>query len=316
MLIFSGCSVFNNQAPIYSDRQEVFNNILKVQADSQKGFDWPFYVYVPEAVSSQSKSVILVEPLSDGKANDDFGFHDKAAFQLIKNRKSIADELGTPLIIPVFHRKKDNYYTHALGRSVMLRRYGQFNRLDLQLLAMVDDLRSKLSDRKINTYDSILMMGFSSSGMFTNRFVIMHPERIIAASIGSPGGWPMVPIAEWNNIQLTYPVGVGDFEVIIDKPFNLETFKKIPQFFYIGSEDDNDSVPYSDSYEPKECQIVMSLFGKTPISRWPRAKHIYENVAPGSNFVTYSGIGHSSKYMRDDVVAFLEKELKNFLADN
>ena len=256
--------------------------------------------------------MILVEPLSDGKGNNDFGFHDKAAFQLIKNRKWIAEKLGTPLIVPVFHRKQDNFYTHALARNVMLRRHGNFNRLDLQMLAMIDDLRNKLSESNLETYDSILMMGFSASGMFTNRFVMMHPERIIAASIGSPGGWPMVPVTKFNNVQLTYPVGVGDFEMVLQKPFNLEAFKKVPQFFYIGSEDKNDSVPYTDSFEPRESQIIMNHFGKTPISRWANAKGIYEEVTPNSIFVIYPNIGHSSKHMRDDVVAFLEKELNRF----
>lgn len=313
LIALFSCSVFDGQAPVFSNQKDITSKVLKVPAASQNGFNWPYYVYIPTTTKLNLKSAILVEPLADGKANNDFSFHDKAAFKLIKNRKWIAEKLGTPLIIPVFHRKKDNYYTHALSRNVMLLRNGSFTRLDLQMLAMLDDLKSKLERYNIETYDSFLIMGFSASGMFTNRFVMMHPERIIAASIGSPGGWPMVPIAKWNNVQLTYPVGIGDFELLFDKTFNLKAFIKVPQFFYIGSEDQNDSVPYRDSFELKESQIVMDHFGKNPISRWPVAKSIYGGITTDSIFITYPGIGHSSKYMRDDVVAFLEKELNVFI---
>jgi hypothetical protein len=41
------------------------------------------------------------------------------------------------------------------------------------------------------------MIGFSASGAFTNRFTLLHPEMIKAASIGAPGGWPIVPTATW-----------------------------------------------------------------------------------------------------------------------
>jgi hypothetical protein len=116
----------------------------------------------------------------------------------------------------------------------MLLRHGNFSRLDLQMLAMVDDLKNRLLNNNVKTSDSILMMGFSASGMFTNRFVMIHPERIIAASIGSPGGWAMVPTAKWNNVQLTYPVGVGDFEIIFEKPFNLEAFKRSRSISTLG----------------------------------------------------------------------------------
>jgi hypothetical protein len=105
MLTTASCSFFNSQAPFFSDQQDIFSKVLKVKANYNEGFYWPYYVYIPKTVQSQSQSVILVEPLSDGKGNNDFSFHDKAAFQLIKNRKWIAEKLATPLIIPVFHRK-------------------------------------------------------------------------------------------------------------------------------------------------------------------------------------------------------------------
>jgi hypothetical protein len=311
-VLLSAYYFLNQKVPFFNEQQDIFDQVLKIRPAPEKGFRWPFYVYIPKAVSSQSQNVILVEPLSDGKANNDFSYHDKAAAELIANRKWIADKLKTPLIIPVFHRKKSNFYTHALGRNVMLLRSGKFERLDLQLLAMVDNLRAKLFSKNIRTLDSILMMGFSSSGMFTNRFVLMHPERIIAATIGSPGGWPIVPVAKWNNTLLTYPVGVGDFEKIVGKHFNLEAFRMVPLFIYIGSEDKNDSIPYRESYEPRERDIVNKLFGETPIARWSQAKELYEKTDANSTFLTYDGIGHSSKHMRNDVVNFLWKELKIF----
>src|SRR5262249_52758998 len=68
------------------------------------------------------------------------------------------------------------------------------------LIAMIDHARSILGSR---ICPRVLMSGFSASGSFAGRFTMLHPERVLAAAIGSPGGWPLAPSDEW-----TYPVGV------------------------------------------------------------------------------------------------------------
>ena len=56
-------------------------------------------------------------------------------------------------------------------------------RYDRVLLAMVDEVAQKLETR----FDRFMMFGFSGGGHFVHRFFYLHPGRLLAASIGSPG---------------------------------------------------------------------------------------------------------------------------------
>jgi hypothetical protein len=150
-------------------------------------------------------------------------------------------------------------------------------------------------------------MGFSASGMFANRFTVLHPDIVKAAAIGSPGGWPISPVGTWQGKNLRYHVGIYDLQQLINSPFNLDQFKLVPLFFFMGSADTNDSVPYSDSYSSEDRDLVNSLFGNTPIERWPKAKQIYEGIGSKCQFVLYSGVRHEiSNTMKADIIKFFD----------
>ena len=44
--------------------------------------------------------------------------------------------------------------------------------MDLQLLAMIDDVRARLKAVGLVTHEKALLTGFSASGTFTNRFIV------------------------------------------------------------------------------------------------------------------------------------------------
>ena len=46
--------------------------------------------------------------------------------------------------------------------------------------------------------------------MFANRFIALHPEKVRAATIGAPGGWPISPVTEYKGVELYYPIGIAD----------------------------------------------------------------------------------------------------------
>ena len=116
--------------------------------------------------------------------------------------------------MPVFPRPATDWkiYTHALDRDAMLTDKKEYARFDLQLVAMIDDARARLKKDKLKFDKSVLMTGFSASGMFANRFVFLHPDRVKAAAIGSPGGWAIAPVANYKEKTLRYPIGTGDFK--------------------------------------------------------------------------------------------------------
>jgi len=288
LLILIGCSSITT--PSITTTEETLE---KFEADSAKGFHWPYYLYVPSTIES---SHILVITNNTGYTSDDFSVHDQAAQLLVNWKKSLAKFLGCPLLVPVFPRPYDYNeagYTHALDEVSLTDTSIVYHRLDLQLIAMIEDAISRLDEREIDLEDTILMWGFSASGMFANRFTALHPERVKAAAIGSPGGWPIAPVAEYEGVELNYPIGIADLFQLVGYSFDMENFKNTPLYFYLG-----DQEPYN--------VTLNTYIGTTPVSRWPIAEEIYNSVGCNCEFVLYPGVGHEITDQTDeDVEAFL-----------
>lgn len=222
--------------------------------------------------------------------------------------RRVAGRLGVAVLMPAFPRPRSlhNLYTHALDRDALLTREPGLRRLDLQLLSMVDDARQRLEAGGIRAEQRVLMHGHSAAGMFVNRFVLLHPERVRAATIGAPGGWPMAPVASHAGRQLRYPAGVADLQAVAGRPFDPQRAAEVPLFFFVGADDTNDSVPFDDSYDPEERAAVTELSGPTPAARWPAAEALYRETLPRATFRSYAGVGHEiTREMWADVWAFL-----------
>lgn len=293
LLILTGCSSITTPSIISTEE-----TLEKFEADSAKGFHWPYYLYVPSTIES---SHILVITNNTGYTSDDFSVHDQAAQSLVNWKKSLAKFLGCPLLVPVFPRPY-NYqeagYTHALDEVSLAATSTVYHRLDLQLIAMIENAINRLDEREIDFEETILMWGFSASGMFTNRFTALHPERVKAAAIGSPGGWPIAPVAEYKGVELDYPIGIADLFQLVGYSFDVESFKNTPLYFYLGDQDTNDALPYN--------VTLNTYIGTTPVSRWPIAEEIYNSVDCNCEFVLYPGIGHEiTDQAEEDVKTFL-----------
>ena len=187
----------------------------------------------------------------------------------------------------------------------MLTKEPGLERLDIQLIRMMSDLREREKKARIDIEEGALMVGFSASGMFVNRFTFMHPDQVRAAAIGSPGGWPIAPISHYRDSVLRYPVGVGDFHEVTGTNFDLPSVAKVPQFIFMGDKDTNDSMTYSDSFEEQDRAIVFKLFGSTLIARWPISRDLYRDNLALATFKLYPGVTHTfSPEMRADVETF------------
>jgi predicted esterase len=223
----------------------------------------------------------------------------------------VASVLRVMVLTPVFPRPKTDWqiYTHALDRDALTTEKKQFARFDLQLVAMIDDARETLAGKENLKFDKrVLINGFSASGMFANRFTFLHPERVKAAAIGSPGGWAIAPAPVYKEKTLRYPIGTGDFKTVSGAEFDLKKVRKVPLFIFIGDADDNDSVIFGDSYEEEDKNLIFELFGKTPVERWAISKTLYEQSKMNAEFRLYPNVAHTvTPEMRDDIRAFLAK---------
>ncbi len=223
----------------------------------------------------------MIEPNNTGTVSDDSQVHKTKAKELIQYGTGhyLAENLKLPLLVPTFDRPKSNFkmYTHALDSDTLKNEKGKLKRIDLQLLAMIEDAKDKLKNRNIEIREKVFLYGFSASGNFVNRFSIIHPKVVKAVTAGGVNGMPILPIKEINGLELPYHIGVNNLDEIIDQKFNVGEYKKVAQLIFMGENDNNDTLPFDDAFSEKERSIVKEVLGDEMKERWQISKKYIKN---------------------------------------
>jgi len=298
-------------------KKSINGELIFAEANPSEGFNFPYFLFIPQGTSVEKELILIVEPNNSGFADDDFERHIEKAKRTASHDfyigNFVARELKIPLLVPVFPRPKSEWkiYTHALDSDVIAQKDNSLERIDLQLLAMVTDAKTKLADSGYSVRDKFFMTGFSASGTFANRFTIIHPEKIQAVAAGGLNGLLMLPIGKWKGENLNYPIGTGNFELVFGKPFDSISFAQTPQFYFMGALDDNDAIPYEDGYSENERKLIYKLFGQEMMpTRWENCKQIYtlENIQ--SFIKTYPNMGHEqAAQVKREVVEFFKESI-------
>jgi hypothetical protein len=306
------------QVPISESRSGSFleDTLISIEADPASGFSHEYLLMIPKETTKVETLFLVVEPNNSGFTSDSIELHREAAI-FVATKRSIGNivstELGLPLLVPVFPRtRKENLvYTHALDRDAMLSQNEEIKRLDLQLLAMIRDARRRLQDLGIPVKEKVVMTGFSASGSFVNRFTFLHPEKLQAVVTGGLNGILMLPIKKMNNQILNYPLGINDLRDIKGSEIDLEVYKKIPQFIFMGQLDDNDAVLYDDAYSEEERKVVFATVGKQmQPARWETCQKIYKKEGVNAEFHTYEEVGHwSTPEINWEVSKFIKEQI-------
>jgi hypothetical protein len=292
------------------------DQLYRIEADPVAGFNFPCYLYLPAECSPLFQVTLLVEPNNTGFGSDDFAVHDSAAqVQAMRGPLGhfLAEQLRMPLLVPVFPRPQQEWhlYTHMLDRDVMKMKKGVLKRPDLQLLAMINAAREKLFELGYAADQQIVMTGYSSSGVFANRFAVLHPLWVKGYAAGGINGMMMMPYDEIEKTKLCYPLGTADFEQIRQEQFDLNAFQKVAQFLYMGALDTNDAVLFDDGYSDRERHQVFRFLGEDMMpDRWQRAQQLYTAAQLRVTFRTYEGLGHQiDNDVRRDLVTFFRQVL-------
>lgn len=311
ILCAAGSSLAQTTTPAVTD---VSSELIRTEANPQKGFAYPYYLYVPpeirETKANKETYTILVLPNNTGSVDDSLAVHEADVKKRMSTSGAIASFLKVAVLMPVFPRPKSDWriYTHALDRDALITDKKDYARFDLQLIAMIDDTRAKFANEHLKFDKRVLLSGYSASGMFANRFTFLHPDRVKAAAIGSPGGWAIAPVETFKEKNLRYPIGIGDLKTVVGEKIDLKKLRKVPLFVFLGDKDENDSVIFGDSYEEEDKTLIFELFGKTPVERWQISKSLYEQSKLNAEFKLYPNVEHSVTIeMRDDIRAFLLK---------
>ena len=176
---------------------------------SPYGYNYPYVLYVPEKVRFP---YLIVKSNSPGEAGLSASVLLQKAIAQVSNvdgslGRSLADRLGAPLLMPAFPRpfsqdQRSDVYTHSLSREAMLVVSGPLYRVDLQLIAMAEEAKTKLECCcGLKLAEKIMIVGFSASGMFANRFVFLHPGLVAGAAFGGVCGVLSFPACPAQGTQ-------------------------------------------------------------------------------------------------------------------
>lgn len=309
-----------------NDQNHTPDDPMLVEAKPERGFNYPYYLAVPEQVDD-SQRPILVEPHNVGEPIETFERHLELARERIQEQscRYIAEELGAPILIPVFPRPFEEpvdwtHMIHMLCAKTMQIDEGPLERVDRQLLAMVDHAREQLAEQGISVPETVMLNGFSSQAAFVNRFAALHPNRVCSVSAGGINGLAILPqertdVRGFGERPMNYPVGVANIDELTGEPFDDQAFCNLNQFIYMGSDDEKDALLYPDAWTDPELRGIAVLTYGDDIheERFPRCKEIYEAADVNAVFRMYEGVGHTPEPALDDIVAFHER---SFAGDN
>lgn len=291
--------------------------LIQIQANETTGFHFPYFLYIPEKMDTANSQFLIVEPNNSGFTSDDFDEHLEKAKRVASKDfylgNFLARQLNYPLLVPVFPRPAENWhiYTHSLDRDAMNQRGNDLERMDLQLLGMVEDAQIRLKETGYSAQQQFLLTGFSASGTFANRFSMIHPERILAVAAGGLNGLLMLPTDSLHGHAMSYPLGTCDFADRFEKPFQLETFRQTPQFWFMGELDENDAIPYADGYDEDERNLIYETLGEQmQPERWTNCALQYEAHHIEATIKTYPGVGHEHpETVKQDLLKFFESAI-------
>ncbi|MBW6397680.1 alpha/beta hydrolase [Roseomonas sp. HJA6] len=164
----------------------------------------------------------------------------------------LCDRVGAVLLAPLFPigsvaPDDEPGYKVCLFRGV---------RYDHALLAMVEDAARRVP---IAT-DRFVMTGFSGGAQFALRFMLLHPHRLSAVSIGAPGYVTLLDPA------LPWWAGTGNFVATFDHEPDIAAIRKVSIQIVIGTKDtalDMIPLPQGD----QRLRQAVALAGETRIAR-------------------------------------------------
>lgn len=294
-----------NDCKIYQNINNTFIHIPK-----GKGFNFGYILYLPNEVGNY----LIIEGANTFTSSFDIENANKLILDEALCEKNqiykIANEVKLPVLYPLFPRiidKNETIYNHTLATNSFNYKKKGLERTDIQLINMFKDVKNRLLNCNILLEDKFIINGFSASGKFANRFTILHPEYVKLCIAGGVSGVLTLPLKKYN-----WPVGISGLKNV---KFNINSFKKVKQFYYMGENDNNDpyifengKIKYQGIINKKELIELNKVFSN---KRWQNTIKFYNGLNINAKFKTYKNEDHNPICAYNDII----NEIKNIIID-
>ena len=288
-------------------------DVFRIVPDENAVSAWPYLLYYDPNKLKREDALILLVPPNTGQLSDYYQFAEVSSLYRIYEAQGWFQAFLDRFVflVPVIPRPSSHpqIYTHALDRDSMLTAVDRYQRIDLQVIHMLEDARAHLqSNHAVKTEEKVGVFGFSASAQFANRFACLHPDRVRFVVAGGLSALPILPLAETEQKRLRYPLGVADVEALTGRPFQAESYRHVPQFLFMGEQDRNDSVRFSEAYDPEDRALVFDLLSADLMERWRNVHALHQDAGYPLAFHTYAGLGHSyDRRVQADFTAFIKQ---------
>lgn len=252
---------------------------------------FPYCAYVPDDYEEDGDKTYPLAVIVHGTERAMLAYRDAFA--------DFAEENGVIILCPLF--PANICFPGDLSSYKMLRAG------DLHYDAIMLDMIEEMRERYRVAADRVMMYGFSGGGHFTHRFLFLHPERLLAASIGAPG---VVTLLDFDH---DFWVGVRDFEEKFGKKIDLEAMRRVAVQLVIGG-DDLETWEITIKPEDPWWMPGADLAGANSNDRIRSLKASFEKHGIGVRLDVVPGVTHDDRDLISHVKEFFAKVLNEVRA--
>lgn len=191
----------------------------------------PYILVIPENLEDNKE--LIMESLNFEGTN----IIEKIMPNVIEQLKGMVEIVDdAPILVPFIPDVKGGrpYYQQLSRECFEKSENGEYTidypRVDFKVINTINNAKGKIekeTGKKLQ--DKIFLNGYSSSGIFAQRFALIHPEIVGRVLIGGAAGSIPLPTEEFE-----YPLGIKDFKELFGKEFNEKEYRKIHFAYYVG----------------------------------------------------------------------------------
>ncbi|SHN46324.1 alpha/beta hydrolase [Cryptosporangium aurantiacum] len=173
-------------------------------------------------------------------------------------------------------------------------------RYDQVLLAMI----AESADRFGFDGSRFFLFGFSGGAQFTERFLLLHPDRLRACSIAAPGAITLLdPESAWW-------VGVQDVEERFGRPLDVDAMRRVAVQTIVGLDDVETWELEGDAFVDHPLWMPgAARAGRTRLDRARTLSAMLREAGVPTEHVEVPGVAHLPHGLFPEIMAFLDRQL-------
>ena len=236
---------------------EIQYKVKFLATDINKGINISSILAIPLAEDVNNQ--IIVE--SNNLESENFQEIIEQGMQTGVRLAKLTSNLPAPIVIPLIPSYKNYPYLQQLSKECFSISSDDKNyRIDEQVVKIISKAKIIIEEENgLVVKDKIFLNGYSSSGVFAQRFALLHPDIIETACIGGASGSIPIP-----TDYFAYPLGIADYESLTGEKFDLKSYSNIKFRYYVGEfETQNKSDSRVDDFGQPAPMHDMSYFNRS-----------------------------------------------------